>query len=605
MGGDLSAAPHHDGSATYVSDLSPQLGDTVSVFLRVPRASGVRRALLRTIVDGEQELSETVVDRVSEHEVWLRGQVTLENPVVNYRWLLDGVPNGYQWLNGEGRHVHDVTDAADFRLSSHPAPPAWAADAVLYQIFPDRFAKSVDRPAPDWAIPQDWDDPVVGTGAEAALQYYGGDLDGITAHLDHIASTGADTLYLTPFFPGRSNHRYDASTFDAVDPLLGGEQALARLTDAVHARGMRVMGDLTTNHCGAGHEWFRRAVADPHAPEADFFTFRDHPDDYVCWFGHPSLPKFDHRSAGLRRALYEGPGSTVARWLGPHGLDGWRIDVANMTGRLGAVDLNHLVATTLRSTMAQVDPQSLLLAEHSHDASADLLGDGWHGVMDYAGFARPLWQWLKPPEPPRFDPGPFTPFPSFGATSMVAAMRGFAAARPWRASAHSLTLVGSHDVARIATFLGGDQGLITLAFGLLASMPGIPMLWAGDEIGQQGVNGEDGRRPFPWHDASRWDMARLATTRALFRARAESVALRRGGMRWLAVSDDAVTFLRETPDEAVLVHAARAAHPPVRLARPVIGSELAGLAGTPDLRPDTDGAVSLPADGPAFSMWRC
>jgi alpha-glucosidase len=76
-------------------------------------------------------------------------------------------------------------------------------------------------------------------------------------------------------------------------------------------------------------------------------------------------------------------------------------------------------------------------------------------------------------------------------------------------------------------------------------------------------------------------------------------------MRWLAVSDDAVTFLRETPDEAVLVHAARAPHPPVRLARPVIGSELTGLAGTPDLRPDTDGAVSLPADGPAFSIWRC
>ena len=76
------------------------------------------------------------------------------NPVVNYRWLLDGVPGGYQWLNGEGLHAHDVTDAADFRLSAHPRRPTWAQDAVLYQIFPDRFAKSIDRPAPDWAIPQ-------------------------------------------------------------------------------------------------------------------------------------------------------------------------------------------------------------------------------------------------------------------------------------------------------------------------------------------------------------------------------------------------------------------------------------------------------------------
>ncbi|HWS57976.1 MAG TPA: glycoside hydrolase family 13 protein [Actinotalea sp.] len=601
---DLSAAVHHDGSATYVSDLTPDVGDTVSVLLRVPRASGVTQALLRTYIDGEQSLTETTVDRQTEHEVWLRGEFRVENPVVSYRWLLDGVPDGYQWLNGEGVHRHDVTDAADFRITTHPAPPAWASDAVLYQVFPDRFARSVERPAPDWAIPQGWDDPVIGTGPGAASQYYGGDLDGIRVHLDHIAATGANTLYLTPIFPARSNHRYDASTFDEVDPLLGGNEALARLSDAVHARGMRLMGDLTTNHCGAAHEWFQRALADATSPEAGYFTFTHHPDEYVCWFGHPTLPKFDHRDEGLRRALYEGPGSTVARWLGPGGLDGWRIDVANMTGRLGTIDLNHRVATTLRATMAAANPESLLLAEHSHDASHDLLGDGWHGVMSYAGFARPLWQWLKRPEPVRFDPGPFTPFPRVPATSMVAAMRAFTAAQPWRATAHALTLVGSHDVPRIATFLGGDQAMITVAFGLLASMPGIPMLWAGDEIGQEGVNGEDGRRPFPWQDPSRWDTARLATNRALFAARAQSVALRHGGLRWLAVGDDSVTFLREAPGESVLVHAARADHPPVRLPSAVVGGELTGLAGTPDLQAD-GGAVTLPADGPAFSMWRC
>ena len=267
---NLSTVPHHDGSATYVSDLTPDVGDTVSVFLRVPKASGVKQAMLRTFIDGEQALTETVVDRETEHEVWLRGQFHVENPVVGYRWLLDGVPNGYQWLNGEGTHAHDVTDAADFRITTHPAPPAWASDAVLYQVFPDRFAKSVDRPAPDWAIPQAWDDPVIGNGPETAFQYYGGDLDGITAHLDHIASTGANTVYLTPIFPARSNHRYDASTFDAVDPLLGGDAALARLSDALHARGMRLMGDLTTNHCGDTHEWFQAALADADSPEAGF-----------------------------------------------------------------------------------------------------------------------------------------------------------------------------------------------------------------------------------------------------------------------------------------------------------------------------------------------
>ncbi len=603
MNHDLSGVPHHDGSATYVSDLSPEVGDTVAVFLRVPRTSGVTRALLRTYVDGEQALTGTTVDRETEHEVWLRGDIHVENPVVNYRWLLDGIPEGYQWLNGEGAHPYDVTDASDFRITTYPPPPAWAADAVLYQVFPDRFAKTVERPAPDWAIPQAWDDPVVGLGPETPLQFYGGDLDGITAHLDHIASTGANTVYLTPIFPARSNHRYDAATFDHVDPLLGGDRALARLSEAAHARGMRLMGDLTANHCGAAHEWFQRALADASCPEAEYFTFTRHPDEYVCWFGHRSLPKFDHRNEGLRRALYEGPSSTVARWLGPEGLDGWRIDVANMTGRLGTIDLNHMVATTMRSTMARADPESLLLAEHSHDASGDLLGDGWHGVMNYAGFARPVWQWLKHPAPVGFDAGPFTPLPRFPGTSMARAMRAFSAAQPWRATAHALNLVGSHDVPRIATFLE-DDGLVTVAFGLLASMPGIPMLWAGDEIGQRGVNGEDGRRPFPWHDTGQWDTQRLATNRALFAARAQSPALRRGGLRWLNVGPDAITFLREAPGETVLVHAARSGHDPVRLPVAVVGSELDGIGATQGIHADRDGVVTLPGDGPAFSMWR-
>jgi alpha-glucosidase len=104
-------------------------------------------------------------------------------------------------------------------------------------------------------------------GYEAGWQLYGGDLQGIVEHLDHLVDLGVTVLYLTPFFPARSNHRYDASTFDVVDPVLGGDEGLAALLDAAHARGLRVVGDLTTNHTGDAHEWFLAAVADPAAPE--------------------------------------------------------------------------------------------------------------------------------------------------------------------------------------------------------------------------------------------------------------------------------------------------------------------------------------------------
>jgi alpha-glucosidase len=596
--------PHHDGSAMYVSNPNPELGETVTVFLRVPRASGVTKALLRVGIDGEQALLETSIDRQDEHEFWLKAALSMENPVVNYRWLLDGSPGGYQWFNGTGLHTRDVTDACDFRLTAYSPPPDWASGAVLYQIFPDRFAKSIDRPAPDWAIAEAWGNKVIGRGPETPYQYFGGDLDGITARLEHIASLGADTVYLTPIFPARSNHRYDASSFDQVDPLLGGDSALHRLSEALHSRGMRLMGDLTTNHCGDAHEWFKTAIADPDSVEAGFFLFTRHPDEYVCWFGHKSLPKFNHANPELRRRLYEGKDSVVARWLGPDGFDGWRIDVANMTGRHGTTDLNHMVSTTLRETMAEADPEALLLAEHSHDASQDLQVDGWHGVMNYAGFTRPVWQWLKPAAPVPFEAGPFVSIPRLSGTDIVGSMRDFAAAVPWRATKHALNLVGSHDTFRISTMLG-DPRLVTVAFGLLATMPGVPMLWAGDEIGQEGANGEDGRRPFPWDNPGEWDHDRLATTRSLFQTRNRSEALREGGLRWLAIGEDAFTFLRESTNETVLVHAARAGHTSINIPTTVIGNRLHGLAGTADLHANAGGVITLPNEGPAVAIWRC
>lgn len=256
--------PHHDGSALYVANPAPDPGEDVAVFLRVPRGSDITRAHLCTVIDGERQLFEAVLDRQDERDSWYRADLPMHNPVMGYRWLLDGGPHHYQWYNGSGLHPHDVTDAEDFRLASYPPPPAWGADTVLYQVLPDRFARSGrygTRTPPAWAIPMGPDDAVAPDGLTRAHQYFGGDLDGVAAHLDHIASLGANTVYLTPFFPGGSSHRYDATTFLQVDPLLGGDTALTRLSEALHARGMRLMGDLTTNHCGVGHDWFRAAAA--------------------------------------------------------------------------------------------------------------------------------------------------------------------------------------------------------------------------------------------------------------------------------------------------------------------------------------------------------
>lgn len=594
--------PHHDGSELYVPEPNPQLGGSADVLLRVPRASDVTVAWVRVINDGEPELVRATVDRQDARDTWLRARLPVVNPVVSYRWLLDGGPYGYQWLNGTGLHSRDVADACDFRLSTYDPPPRWAT-GTMYQIFPDRFARSVGRPAPPWAIPAAWDDPVIGEGPDTPRQLYGGDLDGIVERLDYIASLGVGTIYLTPFFPAESNHRYNASTFGHVDPLLGGDEALARLATAARARGIRLMGDLTTNHCGDTHEWFRAALADPGAPEATFFFFTEHPHTYAGWWGMREMPIFDHRSPELRLRLYDGPGSVVARWLGPHGLDAWRIDVANMTGIRGPINLSREVATTIRRTMAGVTPECFLQAESNHDASRDLLGDGYQGTMNYAAFTRPLWQWLLPPQPHPYAHGKYPALPNLPGGLAVAAMRELSGMTPWQATLHAMNLIGSHDTHRVASLLG-DPALVDVAFGMLAAYPGVPMIYAGDELGLKAIGPEYARIPMPWAHPERWDQRRLALTRAFFGARARHSALQRGGLRWLAIGDDALTFLREAPGETVLVHAARASHAPVRLPVAVVGAELEGLAGTADLRASSDGTITLPAYGPGFGMWR-
>jgi alpha-glucosidase len=586
--------PHHDGSPLYLDTEVPALDGTVGVRVRT-RSGDVAQVWLRTTYDAEPVFHEARPSRDGD-TTWWHADLLVHSPVTHYRFLLLLAEGRQQWLPAAGLVEHDGSDAFDFRVSTHAPAPAWGREAVVYQVFPDRFARSAaaeDRPTPAWAVPADWDDEVVFEGSDprTPLQLFGGDLDGVTEHLDHVQATGATVLYTTPVFPGESNHRYNASTFDRVDDLLGGDAAYARLADALHDRGMRLLGDLTSNHTGDTHEWFQQALADPDSPTRDWYCFL--PDGgYESWMGHHTLPKLDHTSAEMRAAMVEGPESVVARWMRPPiGLDGWRIDVANMTGRLGPVDVNHDVARGVRRTAEAERADAWVIGEHNHDASGDLDGDGWHGTMNYSGFSWPVWSWLRDPDSPARAFGRPVPVARRGGRLVQRTLREWLARYGWRATCQSWNILGSHDSARIRT-LTGSAVLHRVAAGLQFTLPGVPMLFAGDEIGLEGVLGEDSRRPMPWHRREQWDEQTLATYAALAAARAEHPALVHGGLRWAHVDEDCLAFLREHPEGDVLVVARRAAGAPLDL----------GLPGTPDLILSTEPDGST--DGPSVTLWR-
>ena len=596
----LGPSAHHDGSPLYVGDPAPRVGEKAEVFVRTSKALAARGVHVRTTPDGEPAYTEAQVDREDGDEIWWRASVPVVNTELGYRFLIEtgqtGAARRRLWLNGTGLSDVDVTDSADFRLSTYDPPPAWAEGAVVYEIFPDRFARSEAHPVgalPDWAVPTAWDEPVAYGTPNGVKQVYGGTLWGVAEKLDYLRGLGIDAVYLTPFFPARSNHRYDASSFDVVDPLLGGDEALKELTAQAHLRGIKVIGDITLNHTGDVHPWFQRARADPASPEAGFYYFGADRSQYASFYGVPSMPKLDHRSEEMRRRLYEGPDSVIARYPAEFGLDGWRVDVAQSAGRYGAIDLNARMARAVRETLLRTAPDSLLLAEHQFDASAALQGDGWHGTMAYAGFTRPVLGWLGEAGTPELWGVPGRP-PSLGGAEMASVMREFAALIPWRSVTHNMTLLDSHDMPRFRSLVGG-AGRQALGVALLMTLPGLPMVFAGDEVGVAGaLHSEDGRRAFPW-DESTWDQGTYEVYRSLIALRRSHAALRSGGLRWLHASDDMVLFERARPEETLVVQVSRAAHAPLTV--PFAASH---LLGGPDLRP----GVQLPSDGPAFHVWR-
>jgi alpha-glucosidase len=598
--------PHHDGSLRYVSTLEPALGDTVTVRLCIPNGAAASSVWVRISRDGEPNHVVATIDKRTENETWWRADVVITNYVTAYRFLLAGP---HRYVNQLGTFGHEVPDHHDFKLVSFTAPPKWSSNSIMYQVFPDRFARSPyaeNRATPDWATSRRWDEQPTRDGALAMTEIFGGDLDGLASKAAHLKSLSVDVVYCTPVFPAKSNHRYDSTTFDSVDPLLGGDEALVRCVAELKRHGIRFLGDLTTNHAGNHHEWFLAAQADVTSEEASYFRFHKHPDDYECWFDIPSLPKLDFSSNSLVRRLIDGPGSVVAKYLNaPYSFDGWRIDVANMTGRSGANDFGHFVARTVRNTMHGMNPDAFVVAEHAHDATGDLVGDGWYSTMNYAGLTNPLWCWLGG----EGSTGEFfgTPAvrPTYDGVTARTIMDSFASGVSWRTRTHNMNLLTSHDSVRFRTIVGGDTDRQIVGLGVMIGMPGIPMVFQGDEFGMTGDHNHLTRAPLPWDQSWRWDQRLLGAHRELLGLRAASDALRNGGFRWVSVGADHLLWLRESEHERVLCLARRAAGQAISIEARQLGLTPTSISSCLTNCRDLGGArLTLPGDGPAFHMWR-
>ena len=414
----------------------------------------------------------------------------------------------------------------------------WMADQVVYEIFPDRFAigqsyvseTKLQLPAYHRAVDyvrRGWDELPV--NPSWGKDFFGGDLLGIVDHLDHLQELGATSIFLTPIFYAPSNHKYDATDFFTVDEQFGGEQGLGELVRRAHKDGIRLILDAALNHASDIHPWFL-AAKKGEEPYRNFFTFE--PDGrYRCWRDFRQMPEMNLSDRGLQDILYRNGDSVLQKYLALK-VDGWRFDAAT--------DLGLQVAESLRRELCGSFTDAALIGEVSNFGGDWVKGDRhFHGLMNYY-FRGAVLSWLRG---------------KISARQVNLAAEEYYRGYGDSGAACSWNILSSHDTPRLKHMLP-EPASRKLAIVAQFTLPGVPLIYYGEEIGMDGGPDPDCRRPMVW-DREKWNMDTFALYKRLVAIRRSCPELRRGKLLVLGhkLDSNALVFVRHTdvPKEASLV----------------------------------------------------
>lgn len=433
-----------------------------------------------------------------------------------------------------------------------PQVPEWVKDAVFYQIFPDRFAKSSRVPKPNNLQP--W-------GAPPTINHYqGGDLLGILEHLDYLTDLGITALYLNPIFRSASNHRYHTHDFETVDPLLGGDEALRKLVEALHRRDLRIILDGVFNHASRGFFQFNDVLENgPGSPWVDWFNIRgwplapynvNRPANYDSWWGIRALPKLNTDNPQVKEYIYR----IAEYWIREFDIDGWRLDVPEEIKTAGFWE-------EFRKRVKGVKSDAYLVGEIWHEAPNWLAGDRFDALMNYplteAIIAFCAGGRVSPVKVARHS---YRPYPAIDAQTFGRRVSHLQAIYDWETTQVQYNLLNSHDTPRLLSLAQGDKATLRLATLLQMTLPGAPAIYYGDEIGLRGTDkydelhrDVDARWAFPWHDESMWDLKFRSYTKQLITMRNRRAVLRRGRFQQLYAAGPCYAFARTDETNALIV----------------------------------------------------
>lgn len=441
----------------------------------------------------------------------------------------------------------------------YPAPEH-KYGGIIYHIFVDRFARGADVKLRDDAVMiSDWDGgiPEFPEYPGAHLQnntFFGGTLLGVVDKLDYIFSLGIDTIYLSPIFEAYSNHKYDTGDYMKVDGMFGGDGALELLISEAKRRGIGIILDGVFNHTGADSIYFNRygrygslgAYQSKESPYYSWYHFDSHPGEYTSWWGIEILPRI-HPDVPDCGDYFVKDGGVISKYA-KMGVDGFRLDVAD--------ELSDKFISDIKTALEKERVGSVLYGEVWEDASNKIaystrkkyyLGQELDGVMNY-----PLRK------------GIISFLLGDGTDELEYALTDVMENAPKRVRDLQMNIIGTHDTERIITVLGGERSngytnaelsvkkmtpseykkgkaRLKMAYTALSTLPGIPAIFYGDEVGLQGYHDPFNRRPFPW---GREDKDLLSHYRALGKIRRGHEVYKKGEFSLIRLEDKCLAFSR-------------------------------------------------------------
>ena len=586
-----------DGTGDYVIPAEPEINEKVVLRFRTAH-NDVDEVKLHA---GEQI-----------YTLW-KMQTTGEFDFYEIEYQLGTEPFRYYFEIKKGTEIcyfsrYGVTYRAEeyysFIIQPGFSTPEWAKGAVMYQIFVDRFYNGdptndveddeyIYIGAPCKKI-KDW------SQAPASMDirnFYGGDLQGVIDKLDYLQDLGIEVIYFNPLFVSPSNHKYDIQDYDYIAKdnihatkyqqrtgdlrnLEASNQLFAKLVDAMHQRGMKVILDGVFNHCGSFNKWMDReriyepqpdypkgAYVSAQSPYRSFFLFHNNQDSawpyngtYDGWWGHDTLPKLAYEESPDLEDYIMRIGK---KWVSaPYNIDGWRLDVAADLGFSN--EYNHLFWKRFRKEVKSVNPDALILAEHYGDPQDWLQGDEWDSVMNYDAFMEPVTWFLtgmeKHSDERRTD--------LWGnADNFIGAMRHFMASMLTPSLQVAMNELSNHDHSRFLTRTnhkvgrvsqhgtkGAEEGvnLAVMREAVVMQMTwvGAPTVYYGDEVGLCGFTDPDNRRTYPWgHE----DQELLAFHKEMIRIHKTEKPLRKGSIKLLAAGKNLLAYGRFEKDEQLVI----------------------------------------------------